>query len=145
MRERPLCTARLLLTVAIATTAMAAGPLPEDPPGEPAIEEAACGMTIRAFNDRDVDVVVFLYDSRVQWGIYSRQLKIQNHRLAPGKQLDVRYEAPGRCSVSRSWTFYTRLGGWDGKRGYMGYKTDGDSTEGRNIDLGRTSKWPFQG
>jgi hypothetical protein len=104
-----------------------------------------CRFSIKATNDRDVDVVVMLYDSRVYGSIYNRQLKIQNYRIAPGKSMDVRYEAPGGCSAKRSWTFYTRRGGWDGTKGFMGYKTSGDTTDGRTINLGRTSAWPFQG
>lgn len=145
---------RLLFLGAVAAAATAAAPATHNPALErgpelvvTAIEgdEDSCRFAIKAYNDRSRDVVVMLYDSRVQWSIYMRQLKIQNYRVAPGKSLDARYEAPGRCSIQRTWTFYTRLGGWNGTKGWVQYRSDGDSTDGRNINLGRTSRWSFPG
>ena len=106
----------------------------------PATASADCQFEIRATNDLDRDVWVMLYDSTVFRDVFGAklvQLKIQNHRLAPGKSLDRRYTARGKCQTKRTW--YMRFD--KGRAGLRQIVTSGTSSTSRTVNMGRTSTW----
>jgi hypothetical protein len=110
-----------------------------------AARAAECQFAIRATNDRDSEVWIDLYDSKVYrkailTGV--EQLKIQNHRLQPGKSMDRRYTAKGKCGADRTWLIRHRIT-VNGKLewGYFRLETGGTSSTSRTVDLGRASKF----
>lgn len=106
----------------------------------------SCQFAIRAKNNMSFDVWVDLYNSTMSdggfglWGGHSK-LEIQPHRLGPGKSMDRRYTASGRCSKERNWQFYVHIGRTDGKKiyEYVNKRTKGDGD--RTINLGNSSTW----
>lgn len=133
----------LVLPVLILSSAT----VPESTPDAPAtVEEVSCSFAIRAQNNMSFDVWVDLYSSRLDnggFGVFGgyKPLKIQNHRLSPGKSMDRRYTASGTCGKERKWEFAVRIGRADGKKIYKYlYKTTRGSGD-RTIDLGKSSTW----
>lgn len=107
-----------------------------------------CQFAIRASNNMSFDVWVDLYDSRLDnggFGVFGgfKPLKIQNHRISPGKTMDRRYTASGNCTKERRWEFWVRIGRADGKKiyKYVYRTTKGDSSSSRTVDLGKSSTW----
>ena len=107
----------------------------------PATARADCQFEIRATNDLNKDAYVLLYDAtvvRYVFGAKVVQLKIQNHRIAPGKAMDRRYTARGKCPTKRTWIVPHRVGTANGKKVVL---TEGTSSTSRTVDLGRASQW----
>jgi len=107
----------------------------------PATARADCQSEIRATNDLTKDAYVLLYDAtvvRYVFGAKVVQLKIQNHRIAPGKTMDRRYTARGKCPTKRTWIVPHRVGTAHGKKVVL---TEGSSSTSRTVDLGRASQW----
>lgn len=107
--------------------------------------DGACEFRIRASNDISHDVWLYFYDSTVTtWGLgilsNTRQLKIQNVRIPPGKAMTpVNYSASGNCNQTRDWTFQFKRG--TAVMPMQRIRTKGDNTSARTIDLGRASSW----
>lgn len=104
---------------------------------------ADCQFAIRASNNLSFDVWVDLYDSSVTkpaFGVFGgmQQLKIQNHRIRTGQSMDRRYEAPGKCSLDRTWWIKVRRGS---AQKTVEVKTGGTSSTSRTVDIGPSSKW----
>jgi hypothetical protein len=106
-------------------------------------DAADCQFAIRASNNLSLDVWVMLYDSRVsnqKFGVFGgyTQLKIQNHRIASGKTMDRRYTASGRCAADRTWLIVVKRGSQPFE---VEYRTGGDGSESRTVDIGPSSRW----
>jgi hypothetical protein len=105
-----------------------------------------CTFAIQGSNDTKEDVWVMLYDSRVFLNDNSmftdsyKQLKIQNHRIAPGATMDRRYNSYGRCVTSRTWYIRVKPGGVVKT---IRKETSGDYSDSRTVDLGPVSKWVY--
>lgn len=133
----------IVVIAAAAILSVGAYTWPDTPPSGPAGASTDCQFAIRATNSLSIDVWVNLYDSYVKLdgvGILGRntQLKIQNHRLAPGKSMDRRFTAPGGCARKRDWVFFVRTGG---PSKIVRRHTEGTSSTSRTVDLGRSSRW----
>jgi hypothetical protein len=70
----------------------------------------------------------------------TRQLKIQNVRIAPGKSMTpINYMANGSCDRTRDWHCKVKRG--TAAMNMAGIRTKGDNTQNRIIDLGPASRW----
>ena len=109
-------------------------------------EVLSCSFAIRATSNSSFDIWVDLYDSAIWggfglWAGYNKKLKIQNHRLSPGKSMDRRYTASGSCSNKRKWRFLVRISRTDGRKIYKYvYETTSGSGD-RIINLGKSATW----
>ena len=109
-------------------------------------ESFACDFVIRGSNDLNNDVYVYLYDSKVRMegtGVLAfwKQLKIQNHRIAPGKVMDRRYSTDLKCSLNRQWYIEVKRGS---TRGHLLLETGGTASDSRTVNLGRASGWQIR-
>ena len=117
MTRRPWQIAGLTLAAVSLSAAALAAWSPSDL--RPSVERPHglnCQFAIRASNDLDHDVYVYLYNSHVKnmenlFRMKYQQMKIQNHRIAPGKSMDRRYDAQGSCDVARDWSFRVKRRG----------------------------------
>jgi hypothetical protein len=109
-------------------------------------ETVGCDFVIRGSNNLNNDVYVYLYDSKVRTegtGVFTfwKQLKIQNHRIAPGKLMDRRYTTDLKCSLNRQWYIEVKRGS---TRGHLLLETGGTASDSRTVDLGRASGWQIR-
>jgi hypothetical protein len=133
---------RLLI---LASTLAGAGALAAwDTPAPAPVRD--CTFAIQGRNDSKADVWVMLYDSRVFLNDKSmltdsyKQLKIQNHRIAPGATMDRRYTSYGRCETSRTWFIRVKPAGVVKT---IRKETSGDYSDSRTVDLGPVSEWVY--
>jgi hypothetical protein len=115
MRTHRRSTKLLLLAAFTGFAAVAAsGSTTEPLPSDSASGEASCVFTFKARNYGKTDIYVMLYGSQVQrphnvnysW----KKLKIQNHRVGPGKRMSRTYTAGGGCGSWRLWRFNVKKG-----------------------------------
>lgn len=122
-----------------------AGASPRSPAATSVESNGECGFSIRASNNISHDVWLYFYDSEVKtWGFgvlsNTRQLKIQNVRIPPGKTMTpVNYSANGNCNQTRDWRFQFKRG--TAVMSMQSIRTKGDNTSARTIDLGPASSW----
>lgn len=118
---------------------------PHSPEAE---HEAACQFILLARNTGSADRFADLYTSTVyRWNVPLgglTQLKIQNHRIGPGKTISRSYTSPGRCNVKRLWKIYFR-NSTNGQTmmivGYTSSSTRVDSSGRRVLQLGDARYW----
>lgn len=99
----------------LGTSLVAWSPPPASDPGSGRADAAECVFNITARNRGTADIWIMFYESEVRrdypilpekW----QQLKIQNHRVAPGVSIKRSYTAPGRCDIRRDWRWKLKRG-----------------------------------
>jgi hypothetical protein len=132
-----------VLMIAAIVAASVAWSLPHAESANSTDGDESCQFQIVAGNNLGTSVYVYLYDSKVrQQGtgvlFFWKQMKIQNHRIAPGKTMDRRYTADGRCSKNRQWKINVKRGS---DTGNLLIETGGTSSTSRRVNLGPSSHW----